>query len=331
VSEDEIARVLTAAGPRERAPAEIERAAREALRREWRAIVAERRRSRRRWAGLALAAGVLAAAVGLWFVASPPEIAAEPVAIVALALDDVRVRGSRRQDWERAPAGRALRAGAWLETGAGGRAACSLPGIASARLDHDTRIRLVSAGRLTIERGALYVDAGLDSPGSRLVVETPAGVVRHVGTQYEVRLDGNAVRLRVREGRVEWRSRSGAVEHGKAGEQLTISAEGAVSRSAATRYGETWDWVASTTPAIDIDGRPLAQFLSWAGRELGREVVFATPEVAAESAAIVVHGSIAGLTPAEALDAVLATTSVRGRLEEGRILVFRGGMTDGTD
>ena len=44
-------------------------------------------------------------------------------------------------------------------------------------------------------------------------------------------------------------------------------------------YGETWDWIASTTPAIDIEGRPLADFLAWAGRELGREVVFASPEL----------------------------------------------------
>ena len=159
-------------------------------------------------------------------------------------------------------------------------------------------------------------------PGdSRLAVETPSGLVRHVGTQYEVRLDGSDVRLRVREGRIEWRSNSGTVERGQAGEQLMIAADGAVRREQASRYDASWDWIASTTPAIDIEGRPLAEFLSWAGRELGREVVFATPEVAEETAAIVVHGSIEGLTPTQALDAVLATTSVRGSLEEGRIVV----------
>ena len=43
------------------------------------------------------------------------------------------------------------------------------------------------------------------------------------------------------------------------------------------------------------------------------------------------HGSVAGLTPAEALDAVLATTSVRGRLDKGQILVTGGQVGNGTD
>ena len=134
------------------------------------------------------------------------------------------------------------------------------------------------------------------------------------------------MRVRVREGRVEWQSKSGAVERGDAGEQFTIAADGAVQRMQSARYGETWDWIASTTPAIDIEGRPLADFLAWAGRELGREVVFESPEIRQEAAAIVVHGSVAGLTPQQALDAVLATTSVRGSLDQGRIVVAEGGV-----
>jgi ferric-dicitrate binding protein FerR (iron transport regulator) len=330
--EEDIAKVLRAAGPRERAPEGVESAVREELRREWRAIVAERRSSRRLRAGLALAASLAVAAAGLWFAASRPVGPAEPVATMAVAIDDVRVRGRWWQAWHAAPAGRALRAGESVETGADGRASLALPGIASARLDHDTRIRLAAADRLELDRGTIYVDAGPGSAAaSQLVVETPAGAVRHVGTQYEVSLEGKAVRLRVREGRVEWRSRSGAVERGEAGEQLTIAADGAVSRAGTASYGETWEWIASTTPAIDIEGRPLAEFLSWAGRELGREVVFETPEVAGESAAIVVHGSVVGLTPKQALDAVLATTSVRGRLDAGRIVVSGGKAGDGTD
>jgi ferric-dicitrate binding protein FerR (iron transport regulator) len=332
MSDEDIARVLKAAGPREHAPAEVERAVREHLRGEWREIVAERQGRRRRWTGFALAASVAVAAVSAWLLAAQPQGAAEPVATMAVALDDVRVRGSWWDGWEVATAGRTLKAGESIETGANGRAALSLPGIASARLDHDTRVRLASADRILIDRGALYVDAGVESPAdSRLVVETPAGAVRHVGTQYEVRVDGRAVRLRVREGRVEWRSPSGAVERGDAGDQLTIAADGAVSRAGAARYGETWDWIASTTPAIDIEGRPLAEFLSWAGRELGREVAYETPGLAADAARIVVHGSVAGLTPAEALDAVLATTSVRGRLDKERILITGGQLGNGTD
>jgi ferric-dicitrate binding protein FerR (iron transport regulator) len=332
MSDEDIATVLQAAGPRERAPAEVERAVREHLRGEWRAIVAERQGRRRRWTGFALAASVLVAAASSWLLTSGPQGGSDPVATMAVARDDVRVRGRWWEGWQVAAAGRALKAGDAVETGSNGRAGIFLPGVASARLDHDTRVRLASADRLVIDRGALYIDAGLDSPpDSRLVVDTPAGAVRHVGTQYEVRIDGESVRLRVREGRIEWRSPSGAVARGDAGEQLTIAANGAVSRAGAARYGESWDWIASTTPAIDIEGRPLAEFLSWAARELGRDVSYESPQLASEATQIVVHGSVAGLTPAEALDAVLATTSVRGRLDNGRILVSGGRIRDGTD
>lgn len=323
--DDDIERVLKAAGRRERAPAEVERAVRESLRMEWRAIVGERRGRHRAWAGFAMAASVIVVLIGAWLVLPRPDGGYGPVATMAVTLNDVRVHGSWWQGWELAEAGRTLSAGDTLETGANGRAAIAVPGIASARLDHDTRVRLASADRLVIERGALYVDAGEDtSRESRLVVETPAGLVQHVGTQYEVRIDGDDVRLRVREGRIEWRSHRGGVESGQSGEQLTIAADGSVSRTPATSYGETWDWIASTTPPVDIEGRPLAEFLAWAGRELGRDVVFATPEVAAEAASIVVHGSVAGLTPVRALEAVLATTSVQGTLDDGRILVSGG-------
>jgi hypothetical protein len=186
MSDDDIERVLKAAGLRERVPLGIESAVREHLRREWRAIVAERRGARHRMTGFALAASVLVAAFTLWFVGLRPDPAAGPVATMAVALNDVRVRGSWLQGWKPASAGRTLKAGESLETGPDGRAGISIPGLASARLDHDTRIRLASADRLVIERGALYVDSGTGSPGdSRLAVETPAGILRHVGTQYE--------------------------------------------------------------------------------------------------------------------------------------------------
>jgi ferric-dicitrate binding protein FerR (iron transport regulator) len=324
--DDEIECVLKAAGRRERVPEDIEQAVREGVLKEWRAVVAERRGQRRSRAALAAAASVLVAVVGAWFAVSRPGSVEAPVATLSVAQQDVRVRSDWWRGWQPADAGRRLAAGEALETGLNGRAGLSLPHVASVRIDHGTRVRLASAERLVIERGAVYVDAGRDgAPASRLVVETPTGVVRHVGTQYEVRLDGGSVRVRVREGRVEWRSRRGVVENGQAGEQLTIAANGAVTRDDAARYGPSWEWIASTAPAPEIEGRPLAEFLAWAGRELGREVVFESPEVADEAASIIVHGSIDGLTPAQALDVVLATTSVRGTLDEGRLLVSRGG------
>jgi ferric-dicitrate binding protein FerR (iron transport regulator) len=322
MNEDDIERILQAAGQRERVPAEVENAARERLRVEWRAAVAEHRDRRRMRIGFGMAAGLLAAAIGAWFTTWQPDRANGPAATIAVALNDVRIQEHWWRGWQPAAAGTELSAGEAVETGANGRAGVRLPGNAYARLDHDTLIRLASTDQLVLERGAVYVDAGQDaSSDSDLVVETPTGVVRHVGTQYEVRLSGQETRLRVREGLVEWRSHDGAITNGRAGEELTVGARGLVRRAESAPYGESWDWIATTTPAVDVEGRPLAEFLAWVGRELGREVVYATPEVSREAETIVVHGSVSGLTPEQALHAVLATTTVRGGLDEGRILV----------
>jgi ferric-dicitrate binding protein FerR (iron transport regulator) len=244
------------------------------------------------------------------------------VGSVTLASGDVQLKTGVLGGWSPAAVGQPLAVGQAMETGPAGRSALALPGGISARLDGDTLLTLASAAELVIDRGALYIDAGPAAAAApRLEVTTPSGSVRHVGTQYEVRLIGSGVRLRVREGRVEWQSKTGGIEQSRGGEQLTIAGDGSVEREATPLYGESWDWVAATTPGIEIEGLPLAEFLAWVARELGREIRFDRAETAQEAASIVLHGSISGLTPAEALNAVLATTHLRAVVAAGEIEV----------
>jgi hypothetical protein len=244
------------------------------------------------------------------------------VGTLTVAAGDVQVTAGFFDGWKPIAAGEPLLAGQSLETGSAGRSALTLPGGVSARMDHDTRLTLASAGEIELERGALYIDADSKSAvDTRLDVRTPSGSVRHVGTQYEVRLVGSAVRLRVREGRVEWQSRDGDREQSLAGQQLTIAGDGTVQRQPAPTYGENWNWVAEAAPGIDIEGLLLADFLNWAGRELGREIRYDRPETAEEAATIVLHGSISGLTPVDALEAVLATTHLRAVVGDGGVVI----------
>jgi ferric-dicitrate binding protein FerR (iron transport regulator) len=322
MNDEDIDLVLKSAGPRERPPPEIERKVRGQLRGEWLAMVSDKRRDRRRQTYFALAAGVLAAAIGVWIASPRPDAPADPFATMTLAAGEVRVDSGWFSAWRDVAPGQSLAVGQVLKTGPSGRGALALPGGVSARLDHDTKLHFTGAGEVTLERGALYVDAGpAASAASRLDVITPSGSVRHVGTQYEVRLLADAVRLRVREGRVEWHARTGGFEQSASGEELLIAGDGTVERLPMPAYGEDWDWAAATAPGIEIEGLPLSRFLSWAGRELGREISYATPETAADVTGIVVHGSIAGLTPGQALDAVLATTRMRAVTVDGRIIV----------
>jgi ferric-dicitrate binding protein FerR (iron transport regulator) len=320
MNDQDLERVLKSAGLREKPPADVERAVREHLHAEWRSVVAERsRRSRRRFS-LAMAASIVAAAVAVWALA--PRLA-EPgaaVATVALATGDVRVTSGWFDGWHGVAGGQPLLEGQTLETGARGRSALALPGGISARVDQGSRMVIAATDRLVLERGTLYVDSG-SAPAAPLDVVTPAGTVSHIGTQYEVRLLDSGVRLSVREGTIEWRSSRGGIERSGSGEQLTITDDGRIERASVPAYGAAWNWTLEVAPTIDIEDLPLTQFLEWAARETGRALAYASPAAEAEAAGIVVHGSIAGLTPAEALDAVLATTRVQVDVSGGALVV----------
>ena len=324
MNDQDLERLLKSVGPREQPPGEVERVVRERLHLEWTAMLRAKRQGRYRRGGLALAAGLVAAAVGLWIAASQSGGPPAAVGTLALAAGEVREKSSWLSGWRSMDGGDVVMTGRTLETGADGRAAIALADGVSVRVDRDTRIALVDSAELRLERGSLYVDSG---PGqarlARLRIETPAGSVRHVGTQYELRLLDAGVQLRVREGRVEFRSPAGGVEQGQSGEQLVIFGDGRVQRATMPRHGPSWDWVADAAPAIDLEGVPLSRFLVWVGRELGREVSYAPALTESELASVVVHGSTHGLTPTEALDAVLATTSFQADVVGDLIVVER--------
>ena len=322
MNDQDLERVLKSVGLREKPPADVEHAVREHLLAEWRSVVAERGRRNRRRTVFALAAGTAAAAVAIWALAPRLAEPGDAVATVALAAGDVRVTSGWLDGWHGVTGGQALLEGQTIETGATGRGALALPGGVSARVDRGSRLVVAAADRLVLERGTLYVDSGAAAaPSAPLDVVTPTGTVSHVGTQYEVRLLDSSVRVSVRDGMIEWRSGRGDVERSGSGEQLTIMNDGRVERTAVPVYGSAWDWTLEAAPTIDIEGLPLAKFLAWAARETGRDVIYASPDAEAEAAGIVVHGSIAGLTPAEALDAVLATTSVHADASGGNLVV----------
>ncbi len=324
MNDQDLERLLKSAGPRERPPPEVEHAVHAQLHAEWSAMLQSNRGRRHRRGAFALAAGLLAAAVGLWIAASGTGAPPAAVGTLAVVTGDVRERAGWLSGWRQMDGGDVVLAGRTLETGAGARAAMALPGGMSVRIDQGSRVALVGADALRIERGTIYVDSG---PGVarrvQLRIETPAGTVRHVGTQYELRLLQTGVQLRVREGRVEFRSPDGAVEQGQTGEQLVIFGDGRVERATTLLHGPSWDWVADAAPAIDLEGMTLSRFLGWAGRELGREVTYDAALTSADLASVVVHGSTTGLTPGEALHAVLATTSFRADVVGGRIVIAR--------
>jgi len=315
----DLAALLAAAGARSRATPEAMASVRAAVESEWRATVAARRR-RRQFTGWAAAAGVAMAAVAVW-IARPAYPPAD-----AVVASITRVVGEVQQDsgdgrWSTLAASGPLSAGTRLRTSDGGRIALRLTDGVELRLDSGTLVALEDAAHASLSQGAVYVDSRTESGATAAAFElaTPSGKVRHLGTQYQARLAGDGLRVAVREGRVQVGTPTGAVQ-GTAGEQLIIRDAG-VERSALARNAADWDWLAGVTPPFTLEGRSVEDFLAWAARETGRVVVFASHEAAERARAVTLSGTVEGLTPDEAVGAVLSTTSLRAEIEAGRIRV----------
>jgi ferric-dicitrate binding protein FerR (iron transport regulator) len=317
-NDTDLAALLAAVGPRGKAAPEAMVGVRAAVEAEWRATVAARRR-RRQFTGWAAAAGVAMAAVAVWI--AQPTLAPGDAVVASVT----RVVGDVQRDdgdgrWAPLEAAATLETGARLRTGDGGRVALRLNEGVELRLDSGTLLAFEDAAHASLSQGAVYVDSR-DESGAAADFElaTPAGAVRHLGTQYEARLTGNDLRVAIREGRVQVGMPTGAVQ-GAAGEQLIIRDAG-VERSTLAPNAPEWDWLATVTPPFTLEGRSVEDFLEWAARETGRTVDFASPEAAERARAVTLSGTVEGLTPDEAVTAVLATTSLRAGIEGDRIRI----------
>src|SRR5262245_55013914 len=320
--DSDIARVLRASGGRASPTDDMTRTVYAAVHAEWRATVDRQKRKRAQRVWLAAAASIAVAAIALFvgrsFIHTPGELMAD----VSRSVGVVQVREGDSGEWQGAGDARKLHVGESVHTGADGRAALALRDGVSLRLDHDTNVVLVSADRVDVTSGAVYIDSGVAGPSAaRLQVGTPAGVVRHVGTQYEARILNSGTRIRVREGRVDVMPSSGPSRTLEVGDQIVVSSSGVEERGRIEPSSTEWDWASNAAPTFDINGKPVHEFLAWAARETGLKVVFASAESSAEARRAVLSGSIAGLDPDEALAAVLPTTSLKSTEKDGQLVV----------
>ncbi|MFO1407973.1 MAG: FecR family protein [Steroidobacteraceae bacterium] len=312
-----IGALLGRVGTRPQPSAEAARAVRAAVEAEWRAQVDARHARRRHTTWFAAAATVAAVAIGAWI--AWPGTSAAPVTVATLGpvVGTVEMRTGDGA-WHAAATGSAVTSDTELRSGPAGRAALALANGVSVRIDTGTTLAFAGRDGARLEGGAVYVDSGTGPPAD-FVIETPAGDVRHLGTQYLARVDGGSVEVGVREGRVEVQDRGRALT-ARAGELLTI--QGAdVRRSPLPPSGAAWDWIGEVTPAYSIEGRTVSDFLAWAARESGRQVAYATPADAELAGQVTLSGTVEGLPPSQAVSAVLATTSLTARFEDGRIEV----------
>lgn len=332
-NEATMARLLRLAGPRPRIPREIESRVYERVKREWKAGTEQPESARvyrrvqrewkrtpqatgsRRWLlPLAVAASVVLA-VTVVLRPAPPPAAAIPLASVVKVIGDHDVRGLPSL-------GDTVLPGDTLTTSEGEGISLLLARNESLRLDENTTVVFTARDRLRLVRGRLYADTGqFVYRDAGIIVETSMGSVADVGTQFAVSVDSDLLDVAVREGRVGIINSEEFVA--VAGERMTLTRGDGAVFDALSPHDAYWDWASALAPAYDIENRSLLEFLRWAARETGRELVFEDADLRMSAMRTDLHGPISDLEPLEALESVLTTTTFAYRIDAQRIIIER--------
>lgn len=302
-----IEELLRQVGARDEPSVDMMRAVETAVHAEWQSMLQERQR-KRRFVTYGIAASAVLA-IGVAALSARYLAPTEPVQVAQITRIEghLLVRPAAQAAREITLA-QSVSTGETIQTDDRSRAALRF-GDVSLRLDHDTIVTVASADELVLTAGALYVDSQAQNPQA-LTIRTDAGSVRHVGTQYQVRTHADEMEISVREGRVMIANAAGT-SSGVAGERIRVTPRGEVVRSAVAAHDPSWLWAAYTAPQFDINEHTFAAFAEWVARETGRKVVYASSDAQRAANEVTLRGSIVGLDPDTALNAVLSTTRLQ--------------------
>jgi ferric-dicitrate binding protein FerR (iron transport regulator) len=313
-NDDGFAKLISTAGRRETPPAHAYEQTLRVATEAW-----EKKVRARRWRLVSsLAASfVLIASLGVWQIAQEP-VTIETPSIVA-TLDRTQGALERRvseREWQvmSESSVQAITADTHLRTRADASAGLLLQGGQSLRLAGATEVVLLSSSKVRLITGKAYIDTGNSQSGSVQLL-TEAGTAIDIGTQFEVLYRDQRFRLRVREGTVMLQRGNGEI-HSTAGEQLTVEPDGPVKRTLVEQADSDWRWVEALAPTPEIEGKPLSTLLDWVSRETGRNILYADREIQRRTEHTILHGSIEGLAPLDALRFMLATTDFDYRIGE---------------
>ena len=318
-----IAELIRLAGPRPQPAPSCAARVRTVVEAEWRRSV-QPPRSRGAWRYIA-AAAVLLFGVALWMGPSwdrpggPLAISTTEAATFGRVTGNVEWMSAGRNAGP-VKSGDRVRVGDVIATSATGRVSLLFAGGRSVRLDRGARVLVEASTVVRLEQGRLYVDSGGAQSEGSFVIATASGPVREAGTQFVVEAAESSVEIRVREGAVRIDGPQGSLNVAAA-EAMLIPRNARPTRRTIALHGAEWAWVEALGAPFKIEGAKLEMFLDWAARELGMPWSFTDAAAARHGRAVVLHGSIDGLTPREALDAVLPATGMTHDIQDGKIRV----------
>ena len=183
----------------------------------------------------------------------------------------------------------------------------------SLRLAPSTVVQFETADAITLQRGAIYFSS--DAGSKPVAVRTRFGIVRDIGTQFEARLDSDALRVRVREGRIELNGNDA-----EAGTEITAAADGVKKRSIPIA-GADWNWVLAAAPPMTLEGNA-REVLTAIAREKGLKLIFSDRALADSVSRMSLHSRVP-LTPDEALDAATTASNLTYRVSGDTLAIER--------
>jgi len=321
-SDEAFAELFGKVPPRSAPPAADEALIREAVHAKWQ-LVSGRHVRRRHIRTFALAASVLLAVFATMNLLRDPvsEIRNQQMATIEKQFGDISVNARIAGDVEMA----VIEGGAVVETGSESGLALGWHDGGSLRIDENTMVVFEAVNQIYLEYGRVYFDSRegplslqpAKSGAVKLSIRTDHGVVRHLGTQYMTRVGADELVISVREGVV---SIDGHVTaRASAGQQFAISGSGELSISE-TNGIDDWEWVEDATPAVNLNGRFVAEALEWVSRESGRSISYASEgaEMLANQAQL--RGDME-LPPTRALEIFMMTVDLNARIEGEVIIV----------
>ena len=303
--ESDIEELFAGIDPLPEPPAQARAHAYTELQQEWSEMVRARKTGRqRRWLSVA---ATIVFAVALGWVAMPDRTQSWTTTVAAgeVRQHDLQVTGQLQLTNDD-------------ELLAASDARLTLANGADLRMREHAQIRWHSPERFTLITGMVYVDT---ADQADVVIDTPFGSIADIGTRFMVAVTADEVKVAVREGAAKLESQqaeyTAAARPGRSA-LLTVDAV-SVQQSDEPSHHPRWGWIHNVTPGYQQS--LVTDVLRSIGRDLGKQVEFASHGVEAAIAHHRVEGNLDGVTPRNALDLVTASANLVWQEDEETIRI----------
>jgi len=321
-NDESLAELFANVTPRSKPPAEAHDKAFAILESQWRNLTLRRNRRIRLMSWSIAASLLLAVGITSFWFGETGKMVPVPVAEIArttgssIFANDVKINGSSRNS-------SSFSVGETLVTGPDSRVALLWNSGGSLRIDENSEVSFVSSSVVELVSGTIYFDSlpydriGNETPA--FSIDTVAGRISHVGTQFLTGVVDSTVTIGVREGQVLV---DGPAYNALAQprDRISITAAGLQSKQFVEPFDESWRWAEEIAPPFDPHGRTVKEMVVWISRETGRPFQFRSrnAEMNAASASLI---GLDNLSPLQALRTMQYATDLRYDIVNEEIVI----------